>query len=154
MIKCRMILEDGSECGKDICCYECEEKETCKLACDVFYDNEPGTYKKCFYAGDEETLLVEFENKALTVIKEIAEISRKKKDLEAKDNEMRQALEEAMSKFGVKKFDNDLISVTYINPSTSISVDTAKVKKLYPDIAAECSKTTNKKGYVKITVKD
>lgn len=29
MIKCKQAMEN-SACGKDCCCLECEEKETCK----------------------------------------------------------------------------------------------------------------------------
>lgn len=32
MIKCKQAMEN-SACGKDCCCLECEEKETCKDVC-------------------------------------------------------------------------------------------------------------------------
>ena len=35
-----------------------------------------------------------------------------------------------------------------------INIASAKLKKKYPDIASECSKTTAKAGYVKITLKE
>lgn len=59
-----------------------------------------------------------------------------------------------MDRYGIKKFDNELISISYVEPTTSTTIDTAKIKKLYPNIAAECTKTTNKKGYVRIAVKE
>lgn len=33
MIKCKLIVngDDGSSCGKDICCYECESYNDCIL---------------------------------------------------------------------------------------------------------------------------
>jgi len=58
-----------------------------------------------------------------------------------------------MSKHGIKRVDNDLMRITYVAPTTSTGVDSAKLKATYPHIYTECSKTTSKKGYVKITVK-
>ena len=40
-----------------------------------------------------------------------------------------------------------------MKPTNATSIDSAKLKKKYPDIASECSKTTAKAGYVKITLK-
>lgn len=39
-------------------------------------------------------------------------------------------------------------------PTVSHGIDTAKLKKKYPDAAADCAKDTPKSGYVKITLKD
>ena len=46
------------------------------------------------------------------------------------------------------------IAFYYRLNKVSTSIDSAKLKKKYPDIASECSKTTAKAGYVKITLKD
>lgn len=49
MIKCKQAME-SSTCGKDCCCLECEEKETCKDVCsDLSTD--------CADAVTEETAL-------------------------------------------------------------------------------------------------
>lgn len=39
-------------------------------------------------------------------------------------------------------------------PTISHGLDSAKLKKKYPDAAADCAKDTPKAGYVKITLKD
>ena len=56
-------------------------------------------------------------------------------------------------KYGVTKFDNDIMKITYFAPSTSTSIDSTRLKKEQPDIAKEYSKTSNKKSYIKIEVK-
>ena len=63
------------------------------------------------------------------------------------------SLYEAMVKFGVDKFESDVLNLTLVKPTNATSIDSAKLKKKYPDIASECSKTTAKAGYVKITLK-
>ena len=66
---------------------------------------------------------------------------------------MKAALYDAMMKFGVKKFESDVLNLTLVEPTTETRLDSAKLKKKYPDIAAECSKPNSKAGYVKITLK-
>ena len=69
------------------------------------------------------------------------------------EKEMKAKLYEAMVKFGVDKFESDVLNLTLVKPTNATSIDSAKLKKKYPDIASECSKTTAKAGYVKITLK-
>lgn len=66
---------------------------------------------------------------------------------------MKAALYDAMQKFGIKKFESDVLNLTLIEPATATGIDSAMLKKKYPDIAAECAKFTTKAGYVKITLK-
>ena len=73
---------------------------------------------------------------------------------EEQEKAMKAALYDAMMKFGVKKFESDVLNLTLVAPSNSTAIDSAKLKKKYPAIAAECSKPNPKAGYVKITLKD
>lgn len=66
---------------------------------------------------------------------------------------MKAALFEAMEKYGIKKFESDVLNLTYVAPTVSHGIDTAKLKKRYPEAAADCAKDTPKAGYVKITLK-
>ncbi len=59
-----------------------------------------------------------------------------------------------LATFGVDKFESDVLNLTLVKPTNATSIDSTKLKKKYPDIASECSKTTAKAGYVKITLKD
>lgn len=154
MFKCKDVLEQSSACGKTCCCFDCDDKDNCNDICNLITGGVISDPKNCESAIENSTVLTEFESKTIAVIKAIADISTRKKELEQQDKLMREQLEKAMNEYGIKKFDNELISISYVEPTTSTTIDTAKVKKLYPDIAAECSKTTSKKGYVRITVKE
>jgi len=143
MIKC---LDGSCPKGKDMCCFSCDEREGCEDACDLNHED-------CGNTSEEETALAEFQEGQVTVLKEIANIVVQKKQLEDQEKELKEKLQEAMEKHGVKKFESDVLNITYVAASTSTSIDSPKLKKKYPDIAAECSKTSNRKAYVKVSVK-
>ena len=151
MIKCK--IADDSTCGKTCCCLECEEKGTCQDVC-TFISSETITISQdCENAVVEGGEMVAFKEKTLSIIQTIADIASKKKELEDQDKKMREQLEAAMEQFDIKSFENDLVKITYTEPTTRISVDSAKLKKNYPDIYTECCKTSDVKGSVRITVK-
>lgn len=139
-----------TDCGKNICCFECDQKETCDLACQ-FKSNEG-----CENAYDEETALQEFnkDNNAVAIMKQIAAISKQKKELEDKEKKVRAALEAAMGQFGIKSFENDILKVTYVAPTTKTTIDSKALKKDKPDVYEKYANTSNVKASVRITVKD
>ena len=144
MIKC----ENPCPLGKfDGCCHKCPSFQTCPDACSE-HPNECGTA-----TFDEETSLQEFQQSQLATLNAIASLTAHKKAIEEQEKTMKAALYDAMVKFGIKKFESDVLNLTLVEPTTSTSIDAAKLKKKYPDIASECSKTTAKAGYVKITLK-
>ena len=143
MIKCENACPRGKFDG---CCYSCPEHISCSDSCSE-------VPKECGQATfDEETALQEFKNTQLATLNAIASLTAHKKAIE--DQEMKDKLYEAMVKFGVDKFESDVLNLTLVKPTNATSIDSAKLKKKYPDIASECSKTTAKAGYVKITLKD
>lgn len=149
MIKCKLAQVDGN-CpkGKDICCHECEELKTCSSACG---ETDPSKCDEAIFEGSTE--LEVFQNKAAATIKAISDIVTAKKDLEEKEKVMKEKLQAAMEQHGVKSFDNEVIKITYVAESVRNSVDSAKLKKNYPDIAAECNKASAVKAFVKIELK-
>ena len=151
MIRCK-IAEDA-ECGKSCCCFECEDRETCKDVSSNIADGMMKTPEECPNAVLEGNEMIAFESKAAAIIKSIADIASKKKELDEQDKEMRKQLEKAMDQFAIKSFENDLVKITYVEPTTTTSVDSAKLKKNHPDVYAECSKVSEVKGSVRITVK-
>lgn len=62
---------------------------------------------------------------------------------------MREKLREAMEKYGVKSFETPEIKFTYVAPTTRTSIDSTKLKKDLPDVAAKYKVSAS----VKITVK-
>ena len=145
MIKCK------NSCPLDKfegCCFECELKEECEEACEMLPSDCGDSIVDDFESGIQV-----FEQGQMAVIQKIADIVTTKKQLEAQEKELKEKLKEAMEKCNVKKFESDILNITYVAETTSTSIDSAKLKKKYPDIAAECSKTSKKSAYVKVTVK-
>lgn len=155
MNKCKVATAE--ECGKDICCYYCEENEGCAVACDEFTCREELERKKCenMFVFDEEKALQEFnkDRKAIEAMKQFASMNRQRKELEEKEKTVRAELEEVMNQYGVKSFENDILKVVYVAPSTKTMVDSKALKKDHPDIYDKYSKTTSVKASVRITAK-
>jgi hypothetical protein len=144
MMKCK------NECpvGKfDGCCKFCPE-QNCQEAC----TSDPETCGDSL--PDEETGVALIQQQQLTVLQQIADIVTTKKKLEEQEKGLKETLKAAMEKYGVKKFDSDILKITYIAATNPTSIDSAKLKKKYPAIAEECSKTSPKSAYIKVEIKD
>ena len=84
----------------------------------------------------------------------IQEIEARKKAAEEKAKELRAALMEAMEKNGVKKFENNYITITYVAPTTRTSLDSTKLKKDMPEVYEKYTKTSDVKASLKIKLKE
>lgn len=143
-IKCKQA---GCPFEYEHCCCECEELKDCESACNL----KPETCNQSVIDG-EKSLKV-FKDTNIEVINAIAQISVAKKQIEEQEKTMKEKLLAAMEAYGVTKFENDAIKITYYAPSTTTSIDSTRLKKEQPDIAKEYSKTSSKKSYIKIEVK-
>ena len=131
----------------DGCCACCPERDACDDRCEHLPE-------QCGCAiFDEESGLTTFQNQQLQVLQKIASVVRMKKECEEQEKELKDKLKQAMEQCGVKKFESDVLNITYIAPSEATSIDSAKLKKKYPDIAKECSKVSKKSSYIKVEVK-
>lgn len=132
----------------DGCCRNCPKFEHCNAGCGMI----PDVCGDSIF--DEETGLQAFQQSQLATLNAIASLTAHKKAIEEQEKQMKTALYEAMVKYGIKKFESDVLNLTMVEPTATTTIDSAKLKKKYPDIAAECSKTSSKAGYVKITLKE
>lgn len=145
MTKC----ENPCPYGKfDGCCHFCPDRASCADAC----AENPAKCGQAIF--DEEAGLQAFQQSQLATLNAIASLTAHKKAIEDQEKTMKAALYNAMMKFGVKKFESDVLNLTLVEPTTENRLDSAKLKKKYPAIAVECSKSNTKAGYVKITLKD
>lgn len=144
MIKCKQA--ENSVCGKMCCCLDCEEKETCKDVCTQLSAD-------CKDAFTDETALVALQTEAAAIIKGIVNLTVQKKQIEEQEKAMRVQLMAAMEKYGVKQFDSEQVRFTYVAPTTRTTIDSAKLKKELPDVAAKYSKTSNVSASIQIKVK-
>ena len=102
-----------------------------------------------FYFNDR---LVEYNNtinKLSVLEKELARLS----DMEKEAKTQREILYGLMEKVGVKTIVTDALMITKVNPTTTKTIDSKKLKEEMPEIAEQYTKVSNKKGYVKITVR-
>ena len=146
---CKQATE--SKCGKNCCCFYCDDQNDCADVC-TMYDTQDEA-GQCEEAFDEQSALQAFNTSAMEVMKNIAEIDRQKKALDEQDKLVRQALKEQMAAYGIKSFENDILKVTYVAPSTRTSIDAKALKKDHPDIAEKYSKTSNVAASVRIQTK-
>lgn len=144
MMKCKITMEEHAECQN--CCLFCDKKDTCNEACGE-------TKADCPEQVEAETDLQVIQSAVPDVLKAITDITVQKKKLEEQEKLMKQKLQEAMEAHGIKKFENAQVAFTYVAPTTRTSIDSAKLKKKYPDIAEECSKTSEVSASVRIQVK-
>ena len=145
-MKCQIAMNEPPKCGKDICCFHCPEFMGCADACGDNHNN-------CDELVQEETELQVMQSAVPEVIKVITDINLQKKKLDEQEKLMRSKLLEAMETYGIKKFENEHISFTYVAPTTKTTIDPTKLKKKYPEIAEECSKVSNVSASVRISVK-
>ena len=81
-------------------------------------------------------------------------ISRaEKKAAEKAEKDMKEELQKALDKYGFVGLENDILKITYVEPTTKTAIDSKAVKRKYPKVFEECSKTSPVKGYIKIQVK-
>lgn len=123
MTKC----ENPCPYGKfDGCCHFCPDRASCADAC-------PENPEKCGQAKfDEEAGLQAFQQSQLATLNAIASLTAHKKAVEEQEKAMKAALYDAMMKFGVKKFESDVLNLTLVAPSNSTAIDSAKLKKNTP----------------------
>ena len=146
MIKCKNPCPLAKH--DNLCCSACEENKTCEEACVL----DPSICEDAIIES-EETGLELFKQQQSGVIQKISDLIIAKKTLEERENELKRQLKEAMEICNIKKFESDILNITYVAATTANSIDSKKLKQKYPDIAEECSKESKRSAYVKITMK-
>ena len=128
MIKCGVAMNDLPECGKDICCCYCEFKESCGFV-------EPscmsGSCSDQVYVPDE---IVKMGTGMQTKLQEVTDVVVQMKKAEEKITEIKTALLKAMEENGIKKFENQQVSFTYVAPTMRKTLDKTKLKKEHPEL--------------------
>lgn len=150
MIKCKNGSCPNEKVKFQGCCVACSCKDSCEDAC----GKDPSTCGDSIPDADnEETALAVFQKQQLTVLKSIADLIQAKKDLEAKEADLKVQLQNAMEAYGIKKFTSDILDIVYVAETKAESIDSTKLKAKYPQIAAECVNVSNRKAYIKVSLK-
>jgi len=89
----------------------------------------------------------------LPVLKKLQELEIQAKEIEVQEKVLKEDLLKAMETHNVKKWDNEVMTVTYTAPTTRTSIDSKKLKEELPEIAEKYSKISNVKSSIKIKLK-
>jgi len=116
--------------------------------------------ENCTKCWDKALVGVEFKaavpglpQKIIPVLKQLQELEIRSAKLEEAKKQFKEELLRAMEKHGVMKWDNEVMTITYVAPTTRTSVDSAKLKKELPEVFNEYSKTSNVKSSIRIKLK-
>lgn len=87
---------------------------------------------------------------------ELIRAEQAKKTAEAEAKEYRQKLYDLMQEQGIASWEtvDKAMKITLVAPTTKTGIDSDSLKKEMPEIAKKYSKTSNVKGYVKITIRE
>lgn len=132
----------------------------CKKIIKAYLAKEDSTpYRVKYFGAEKKTENTEIEpiEEALPVSlkdveNKIIKLEMDIKTLEAMQKEMKAGLMALMVEHNVKKWSSERLTITRKLDGTRDSLDTAKLKKEYPDVYAECVKVSPVKGSVTIKV--
>lgn len=131
----------------DNCCGVCESRLACDRACEIL------DYQNCMDAEVITDELIQFQSAVPKAIQMITAVIQQKKELDEAEKQLKAELVKAMGTYGVKSFENDLIKMVYVAPTTRSTIDGARLKKDHPDIAEQYSKTSTVSASVRVTLK-
>lgn len=98
-----------------------------------------------------------FEKNNMVIFQRLAEFKKVQDEMKAQEEKLKADLEKSMAVHGIKSFKNEYVTLSYIEASTSETIDLKamqeKEPQLYDELLADYRKVTNKKAYVRITVK-
>ena len=135
-----------------------EEHELCPSAMGLNDVNE--CFNQCESCWDNVLVGIKFKaavpslpKETLPVLKQLEALEIQSKSIEEKQKKLKEDLLQAMEKYGVKKWDNEVMTISYVAPTTKSTVDSKKLKEELPDIFSKYIKTSNVKSSIRIKLK-
>ena len=103
-----------------------------------------------------ESTELEKDNLYLTLsqIEKLEEKLLESKQIEQQLKKEKEELFKILDVIGMKKLETTKLTITKVDATTMTTIDSAKLKEEKPNVYAKYSKISNKKGYVKVTLKD
>ena len=92
--------------------------------------------------------------KMLEVERQIVAMENQLKALKAQDEAFKASLLEAMENARVTSFEGDSIKLTYVAPYVKTTLNTAKLKKLFPDAYNACTQNSVVGASLRLKVKE
>lgn len=87
------------------------------------------------------------------IVEQTANLQKKLSTLREQDSKLRAAIKESMERNEIKKFENDVFSVTYVAGTTRTSFDSKKFKADHPKTYEKYTKESNVSSSVRIKLK-
>lgn len=148
-IKCT-IASGNCPHDLDICCGICGFKDNCGNRC---MGQDVLNPQNCPDAEVTTGEITAFQSAVPDTIRKMTELLKLKKQLDEQEKQLKKVLVENMEVYGIKSFENDLIKMTYVAPTTRSSIDSARLKKDHPTIAEQYTKISNVAAYAKVELK-
>lgn len=104
------------------------------------------------YSVDIENTSEELPAQYADVVDEIIAIEEQLKAMKERDKALKEGMLELMRSAGVKKWQSDRLTMTYVAETTRKAVDSTKLKKEFPDVYAACMKESKVSDSIKITI--
>ena len=105
------------------------------------------------YAAPKQEVIIAQQAEIVRLTRTIDSLNEQKKEAETRLDEIKQVLIKAMKHNGIKTLENDYIALTYVAPTTRSTIDSARLKKELPDVAAAYGKTSEVAESLLIKVK-
>lgn len=90
----------------------------------------------------------------LPILKTLGELEVQSKKIKEQQETLKIDLLNAMESHGVKKWDNEVMTISYVASTTKTSVDSKKLKEELPDVFSKYSKTSKVKSSIRIKLKE
>lgn len=110
-------------------------------------------WNKALIGIDFKTEVPMLPESVLPALKQLSDLEVQAKAIKVAQEELKENLLKAMETHGVKKWDNEVMTVSYTAPTTRTSIDSTKLKKELPDVFEQYSKTSNVKSSIRIKLK-
>jgi len=134
------------DCGARI------DAKTCKEIIKAYLAGEDsGRFRHLF--GGVAKAKTELPAQVIDAEKQIIRLDAMLRDIKEKKETLQDGLLQLMKENGVKKYESDRMTITYIAPSSSARIDSARLRSEYPNVYEDCVKTSETKEGVRIKIK-
>ncbi|MBU3107176.1 hypothetical protein [Clostridium gasigenes] len=158
-----MILKTVEEYSKEMTRSEFDKFTALEELCPNNFglkDIDQACVSQCEECWDKALVGITFKvavpalpDSTIPILKELGALEVQVKSIKEKSDKLKENLLKAMETHGVKKWDNEVMTISYTAPTTRISFDSANLKEERPDVFNQYIKTSNVKSSIRIKLK-
>ena len=98
-----------------------------------------------------------FNHNYMATMQRYADLEQTIKELEETKKEVRKELKSAMEFYNVRTIDNDIVRITVVPPTESVTINTKALRidrpEVYEELIEAYPKRTSKDSYLRVTIK-